>query len=301
MRALFLGKQRSSRGVCAAYGSRVRARRSAFLLLLLAGLALRGALGSGSAAAPRLLLPDLRQLPPGPPRVLRTGPPEDRRFRLAFASAVDNVGDGPLVVAGSVTADGVMRADQIVRAARSGAVRFRAVAFLRYARARDHGHWHLLPFETYELRGLGKRGVALRARKAGFCLGDGFRARVQRPLAGAPTKRVFTRGCGRDAPGLSRLVEGISVGYGDVYGAGLTGQSFDVTGLAVGDYVVVHRVNPGRRLRESDYANNVASLRVRLSWPRGRAARPLAIPVRICSGSDRCGRGGGQLGLEETG
>jgi hypothetical protein len=271
----------------------MRARRSAFLFLLLGGVALPGALGSGSAAAPRLLLPDLRQLPPGPPRVLTSGPPGDRHVGLGFASAVDNVGAGPLVVVGSATADGAMRADQVLRSAGAAAVTVSAIGSLRYVRARDHGHWHFLPFETYELHGLGKRPVALRARKAGFCLGDGFHARVQRPFAGKPRRRVFTRGCGRNAPGLARLVEGISVGYGDSYGAGLTGQSFDVTGLAAGDYVVVHRVNPGRRLRESDYTNNVAALRVRLSWPRGRASRPRAIPVRICSRSDTCGRSGG--------
>ena len=63
---------------------------------------------------------------------------------------------------------------------------------------------------------------------------------------------------------------GISVGYGDVYEPNLEGQSLRLTGLDAGRYRLVHRVNVGRRLRESSYANNAASLLLQLRWRGGR-------------------------------
>ena len=221
---------------------------------------------------------------------MQAGPPGKERFVVGFSSSVVNVGAGPLVVVGSrATATGWMRADQLVHEAGSEPMIVRGVGTIRYVQRRDHAHWHLLPFESYELRRAGERSVALRARKVGFCLGDGFEARTPRTRPGKPPKPVF-KGCGRNSPGLLRLVEGISVGYGDVYTPTLTGQSFDVSALPAGEYVVVHRVNPSRLLRESDYENNVASLRLRMSWPKGRSARPRVTVLRSCRASDDCGR-----------
>ena len=60
------------------------------------------------------------------------------------------------------------------------------------------------------------------------------------------------------------------MGWGDDYDPHLEGQQIDVTGLPAGVYVLRHPSNPERRLRESSYANNSASLRLRLTWPNGR-------------------------------
>ena len=46
------------------------------------------------------------------------------------------------------------------------------------------------------------------------------------------------------------------------------GQSIDVTGLKPGRYVLVHRANPGRVLRERSYANNAASALIALDGRR---------------------------------
>ena len=247
-------------------------------VFVLAYLSLVAPLRGEPAAPSQLRLPDLRQLAPARPLVIERGPPGDRRFHLGFASAVDNVGAGPLVVVASrPTAAGPMRADQVVETAASTTIAFRGVGNVRYVGSRDHAHWHFLPFETYELRRIADAPLEPAVRKLGFCLGDGFVARTRQPLAGKPRRPVFRRGCGRDKPTLQRLVQGISVGYGDRYGPRLAGQSFDVTGLPPGSYVVVHRVNPERRLRESRYGNNVASLAIELSWPKGRASRPRVV------------------------
>ena len=81
--------------------------------------------------------------------------------------------------------------------------------------------------------------------------------------------------------------EGISVGYGDDYAANLEGQYLRLTGLAPGRYVLVHRVNADRRLRELRYGNNAASLLLGLRW---RKHRPVVRVLRSCPDTARCDR-----------
>ena len=122
--------------------------------------------------------------------------------------------------------------------------------------------------------------------KTGFCLGDRYRAR-DRALRAQPPAPLYTGRCGLGATARLHLVEGISVGYGDDYPATLEGQSLPLTGLAAGRYVLVHRVNVRRRLHETDYRNNAASLLVRLRW---RAGMPRTRMLRACPDSERCDR-----------
>jgi Lysyl oxidase len=96
---------------------------------------------------------------------------------------------------------------------------------------------------------------------------------------------VFTGNCGQLAPLARSIREGISPGWTDRYPANYHGQSFDLTGLRGGLYVLVQRANPLLYLRESDYANNSASALLRLSW---RDGRPSVRVLRRCAESDRC-------------
>jgi hypothetical protein len=48
-----------------------------------------------------------------------------------------------------------------------------------------------------------------------------------------------------------RLLEGIAVGWGDIYIPAKEGQSIDLVGYTPGEYDLVHRVNVGRVLRET--------------------------------------------------
>lgn len=52
-------------------------------------------------------------------------------------------------------------------------------------------------------------------------------------------------------------VQGISPGWGDTYGPGLCGQSFDITNLPDGRYVLRQTMDPGNRFIESSDADNV--------------------------------------------
>ena len=238
-------------------------------------------LGAGSGTEARELLPNLVQEAPSGLTVSASpdGP------LLGFRSAVANLGRGPLVVDARRPSrrSAAMRADQVVRREGRPAVRRRAVGRLTYARAPDHAHWHFAPFERYELRRADGSGEVVRSAKQGFCLGDRYAAR--RLIPGAAPAPVFTSRCGLNAPGLVRLREGISVGHGDDYPPHLEGQHVRLAGLAAGRYVLVHRANPGRSLKESDYSDNVASALLELAWPGGQARIDV---VATCPGRARC-------------
>lgn len=253
--------------------------------LSLCGAAIAAAVGPASGP-PRL--PDLDQEAPSQlelTTVLRDG---ERVHRLGFRSAVSNVGDGPLVVTGRrlPLRRPTMVADQVVE--RDGAPRtvHRAVGRLRYVDSPDHSHWHLLGFERYTLRPAGHDLAVAEDRKSGFCLGDRYPV-LDRDLPAAPRRPRYTSRCGLEHPGMAVIEEGISVGYGDDYVANLEGQWLRLNGLPAGRYVLVHRVNGDRRLRESRYGNNAASLLLQLRWD---GAEPAVRVLRVCPGSARCDR-----------
>jgi Lysyl oxidase len=231
-------------------------------------------------------LPDLDQELPWDLQVTATGPSTAREHRLGFASAVRNIGDGPLIVSGRrpLAAIPIMTADQLVERADAPMAVEEGVGRLRYVESRDHEHWHLLDFERYQLRRAEEGTKRVTDRKTGFCLGDRYRTRG-RALPAEPSAPRYTGRCGLGATARLGLVEGISVGYGDDYPANLEGQSLRLTGLAAGTYVLVHSVNVQRRLLETDYGNNSASLLLRLRW---RAGAPSLRVLRRCPDTERC-------------
>ncbi|HWI70841.1 MAG TPA: lysyl oxidase family protein, partial [Baekduia sp.] len=242
-----------------------------------------GGLAGPAAASAAALLPDLDQEVPSQLDVAVTGSGAHRSYRLGFGSGVRNVGAGPLVIEGRRAA-GTARMDarQWIDGA-AGPVE--GVGALRYVRSSDHQHWHLLGFERYELRRAGGGGpVLVRDRKSGFCLGDRYRV-TTRPVPGAAAHATYTSRCGLRLPGLRRVVEGISVGYGDFYAAHLEYQDLPLAGLRDGRYELVHRVNVGRALRESDYDNDAASVLLDLRW---RDGVPHIAVVASCPDSARC-------------
>ena len=200
---------------------------------------------------------------------------------MIFASAVSNVGEGPLIVEGSRTdVASPMTVRQVVVTATGAPRSTRIRATLRYVVSPDHQHWHLLRFDRYELRRADDFSLVGPDRKTGFCLGD--RQRLDPTPPRTPKLPAFKTRCGLDQPGLYRIREGISVGYADDYKPSLEGQEIDITGLALGRYVLVHRANADRALLESNYANNTASILFEL---RAGSIRILAR----CPDAERCG------------
>ena len=126
--------------------------------------------------------------------------------------------------------------------------------------------------------------LGLPTARPGSVSGTATAPTAQRCRRQPPAPRYTSR-CGLGRPDRLRLVEGISVGYGDDYAANLEGQSLRLTGLAAGRYVLVHRVNTRQRLREIDYSNNAASLLLRLRW---RAGVPRVRVLGRCPDTGRC-------------
>ena len=232
---------------------------------------------------PEALLPDLDQALPTELAIVQEGD----TYRLAFASAVDNVGRGPLLVVGE-RPDGSVRVMEVRQAVRSsdGATRERSVeGEIRYVRSETHAHWHLLDFERYELRNAEDGELVGPDAKTGFCLGDRYETRGSE-LENEPAEAVWTEECGRRRPGLLRVSEGISPGYGDDYEPALEGQYLDVTSVPPGRYLLVHRANPDMTLEESDYGNNAASVLIQLRRTTG--VIPAVRVLARCPDSDTC-------------
>ncbi len=256
---------------------RVLPALAASLLLIPAALA-----ASGSEQQARALLPDLDQEMPTQLEITRAG----HTWRLGFRSAVRNIGDGPLIIDGDRPTAGrrVMRADQVVTRAGAPSELVEGAGRLRYVRSPDHQHWHLLGFDRYELRRPHGRKVLVDDRKTGFCLGDRYAVTTRELPARAP-EPVYTSRCGLQRPGLLGIREGISVGYGDDYQANLEGQWLPLNDLRRGRYLLIHRVNADRRLRELSYGNNASSLLLRLRW---RHREPRIDVLGVCPASERC-------------
>ncbi|HET8651028.1 MAG TPA: lysyl oxidase family protein [Gaiellaceae bacterium] len=242
-------------------------------------------------APPRLaeLLPDLEQRPPADlsVRVERRG--GRVHFLLGFDSATDNLGDGPMTLLArrrSARA-ATMAVTQRVRLG-SGAFRhYPRVGVLRYVYSATHSHWHVMDFQRYELRTLADHRLLVRDRKSGFCLADHW-AHAPGVQPNEPPRPVFMDYCERGNPRAMSVRQGTSIGYTDKYPSHFHGQNLDVTRIPAGNYLLVNRANPEVLLHELRYENNAASLRIRLTWPRGRRAQPRVQVLAACPDSDRC-------------
>jgi hypothetical protein len=215
-------------------------------------------------------LPNLVELPPESIEVQAVGTHDV----LRFTSTVENLGAAPLVVVSTrATPADPFRSVQLV-----GTRRLRLDVELRYRRAGGHEHFHLVGFQRYELRDGGGRLIA-RDHKVGYCLGD------RTALGGSPPR--WTGSCSRGDRDSLRVVQGLSPGFADAYASDLGGQTFDVTGLPAGEYVLVNRANPARVLRESSYDDDVAAVRFLLARPPAPAGIAFVRVLATCR-SERC-------------
>jgi hypothetical protein len=201
-------------------------------------------------------------------------------WAISFDSAVRNVGPGPLHLVGRRTAGG-MEVAQVLHGGRAEASvavgGVPRVGRMRYVTSYGHRHWHVLGFERYALRSLGRPGRVVRDTKQGFCLSNGY----------------ADGWCSRDRAGARTVAMGLlpDPTYADVYRARVEGQEIPVSRASApsGRYDLVHTVDPGGRLREADATNGSSSVEVRLTWPAARDRAPRVRVLRRCPGSATCG------------
>lgn len=238
--------------------------------MLAPGLLLSSAAASPSATPE--LLPDLVTRTPA--KVYLQITPRGKRL-VRFSNEVVNVGIGPLELRPRVgdcnhngnPADDRVSWQRIYRDAdgdgrftRGVDARFRArsAGCTRYHAA--HKHWHFDALAAYAIRPVRSVGPTLAGgTKVSSCVLD---TRRRLPKAPGSPRRKYYGGCGRDSVG------GISIGWGDLYGARVSGQELDVTALADGVYCLVSRADPENRIEESNERDNVRTTRIELSGGR---------------------------------
>jgi hypothetical protein len=204
------------------------------------------------------------------------------RWLLGFTSLVDNLGPGSSVLVG-VRPPGRSRMSgtQRVRLANGATRTYENVAQFRYTNSPPHHHWHLMRFDSFELRTPNGRTV-VRDRKSGFCLADHWGTA---PGSYPNRHPVFLGDCEQYRPDATRVTMGTSPGYTDKYPAFFHGQNVDITGVPAGIYDLAHRVNAAMQLHELRYDNDAASVRLRLMWRNGV---PSVRLLRSCQSSATC-------------
>jgi hypothetical protein len=234
--------------------------RRLVVLLLAPALLLPSA--AASTGASRELLPDL--VTRRPAKIYLQVTKRGKRL-VRFSNEVVNVGIGPLELrprADDCNGNGDLRDDRtsyqrVYRDANGDGAFTRGVdTEFRTRRAGcsrfhpAHKHWHFEALAEYALRPAVPLGSK---KKVSSCVIDSRRRLPKAP--GSPRGKYYG-GCRRDSIG------GISIGWGDLYGARVTGQELDVTTLGDGIYCLVSRADPENRLQESNERNNVRTTRI---------------------------------------
>ena len=120
----------------------------------------------------------------------------------------------------------------------------------------SHGHIHFDGYAIYNLREQlpdGTTGdVIATGGKVSFCLID---IRILDSSSGMPSNYG---GCGS-------VVQGISAGWSDVYGSGLSDQWINIATVPDGNYFLEVVVDPDDQLIESDETNNVTQIPVTIN------------------------------------
>lgn len=223
----------------------------ALLALLAAGLVLLAAPSQATwAGSP--LYPDLRTLAPKDLRLDTVVIDGARHHVLRFTNTVWNLGPGRLEVRGESSPEtGTTLVYQRVYDTAGGFVEYPVGEFVFHA---DHRHWHVGDFAEFQLwtraaytawQAAGKPADVppWRMSKISSCLVDSQRVRM---LAGTPRRGAYTR-CDTE-------LQGISVGWGDIYRSNLPDQWVDLgeAPLADGSYVLRSVVDPLNRIYESE-------------------------------------------------
>ncbi|HMJ90093.1 MAG TPA: lysyl oxidase family protein, partial [Candidatus Acidoferrum sp.] len=172
------------------------------------------------------------------------------RVLLRIASATPNIGEGKLEMRGSSTTPGVYQ-----RVFRSDGTWWDRLAG-QFTFHPGHQHLHYDNWMNFNLRGAttndGVGDVLVTGDKTSFAIID--LVRYDATLPGAPASPQYIGG----------LVQGLSVGWADVYGANLTDQWVDVTDVPPGRYWLEAVVDPANNILESNETNNFARILIEL-------------------------------------
>lgn len=189
---------------------------------------------------------------------------------LRLATTGWNAGTGPLeLVAGEVVTGSdppKQKVYQRVYVNGGAPVLSYAGSFTYHA---GHNHIHFDDYATYSLQPVNAPGGSERlGTKTTFCVMD--TNKINGALPGAPSGAVYST-CGNQ-------IQGISVGWGDTYGAHLAGQEIDFTDNADGVYRLRIELDPKKLIVESNENDNVSCVLLHIR-------KPSSVAVLDASGS----------------
>jgi hypothetical protein len=172
-------------------------------------------------------------------------------LELRFAASSWNSGTGPLeLFAGEV----VRRKQNVYQRIYSSDGSSRQQLAGAFVWHQLHNHFHLEDYALYKLQPVGTKSSRTSA-KTSFCVMD--TSEVDLRLPGAPQVATYAN-CGN-------MVQGMSVGWSDTYGAHLPGQSISLSKLKDGDYRLFVVADPKNHLSESDDSDNTSCVLLRIS------------------------------------
>jgi Lysyl oxidase len=259
----------------------------AFTIFLVVGMALVSGVGAAGEATP--LLPDLRTRPPSQFTIDLDEPGHVGTRLLRFSNDVLNRGTGPLelgpkaedcdengnfdddrtayqhVFKDTETIDSPGEFLRMKDGSPADLFDEREAGCSMFHLA--HNHWHFQDFAKYELRPMATDGpsetVVGSSDKVSFCLVD--TNQVRNDLPGFSSTRYYGVGllhCDKDE------VTGISIGWSDLYSAGLADQWIDIGpkggGIPNGTYCMISTVDPSDHLLEIKETNNSRSIRLKI-------------------------------------
>ncbi len=168
------------------------------------------------------------------------------RTLLRVTTATANVGSGKLELRGSTSNPAVYQRVFNLNGTYSDRL---AGTFTFHP---THGHLHFDGWLQFHLRAVtaenGVGGIVATGDKTSFAIIDLDAHDLSLP--GAPTSSVYSGG----------LVQGISVGWRDIYSRTLDDQWIDVTNVPPGAYWLESVVDPDNRVLESDETNNTTRI-----------------------------------------
>lgn len=179
------------------------------------------------------------------------------RVFIRFGTLALNLGQGPLHVLGTGSVDKHEVYQRIYT--RTGAYIQQKVGSLE--QHPSHDHVHIAAFERYSVRDFKTKTVLASADKVSFCLTDVLWSIRPELTQTAPIATVpLGWSCGA-------YEQSINVGFSDYYGPAIPDQLIDVTDLPDGSYWLTVEVNPTKKLRESNFENNMVDLKIDFDNP----------------------------------
>jgi len=176
---------------------------------------------------------------------------------LRFSTTSWNNGTGPLQLEAGPVDTGSGKQQVFQRVFLSDGTSFlRLAGYFEWHPA--HNHFHFDDYALYTLQPVNAPGGSLRSgSKTTFCVMD--TTKINAALPGAPTQAVYST-CGQ-------YIQGMSVGWGDTYGAHLPGQEIDFTANADGIYQLKIEIDPKKVIIESTETDNVSCVLLSIKKP----------------------------------